>query len=61
MNLRQKFNELGTRINSTKLCMFFQNLKMNVTLLECEMIIDQYGTDKKINFDQLKILLSKCT
>ena len=60
MNLRDKFNELGTTINSTKLCMFFQNIKMNITLQECEMIIKQYGREQKINFDQLKKLLTKC-
>lgn len=33
---------------------------MNITLQECEMIIKQYGKEQKINFDQLKKLLTKC-
>lgn len=58
MNLRQKFNELGTRINSTKLCMFFQSIKMNITMSECILIVKHYGTDNKIKFEELKILLN---
>ncbi len=60
MNLRDKFDELGTEINSTKLCIFFQNIKMNMTLQECEMIIEQYGSEQKICFEQIKKLFKHC-
>ena len=59
MSLRAKFDNYGREINATKLFMFFQSIKMDMNLNECTMIIQQYGTENKINFNQLKLLLGK--